>query len=153
MQSAGAASLAAGTQQGPGLEALDPAEAAAEEADDAPDQGGQLPPADVGAQPAAGATPAAVDARLSLPSSDLPVSRSLRMPWAPLLTAEEVKRGLAYYGSGARLEAVAAKLMAGRPIKIFTLGGSVTKGQGASSPEAAYPSRLFEFINANFPNK
>ncbi|KAL4421052.1 hypothetical protein ABPG77_007527 [Micractinium sp. CCAP 211/92] len=139
MKGAGAASLAAGTHAGPGLEALSPADEPGEPDALQADSPGQ-------ARSAAAALP-------SLAGQELQVARGLRMPWAPLLTAEEVKRGLAYYGSGARLEAVAAKLMAGRPIKIFTLGGSVTKGQGASSPEAAYPSRLFEFISANFPHE
>jgi hypothetical protein len=70
-----------------------------------------------------------------------------------MLAAEDVLRGLSYYGSGRRLQAVAAKLLAGQPIKVFTLGGSVTKGQGASTAPAAYPSRLFELINATFPHR
>lgn len=146
MQSAGAAALAASSHAGAGLEGLHPA--GGEHAGEAASEGQPWP-----ASAKAAAADDANAARVAAPGEDRPVSRSLRMPWAPLLTAEEVKRGLAYYGSGQRMEALAAKLMAGRPIKIFTLGGSVTKGQGASSPEAAYPSRLFEFLNANFPHK
>lgn len=167
----------------------------------------------------------------------------LRVPWEPLLAREEVLRGMGYYGSGARLRKVAAKLLAGQPIKVSgllwgrpaggsdaraadtcarhawlraelclprglcsptlrcvqcaaplchtcscghrpppgprcrrcrrrdaadaaatpcrparhlqvaTLGGSVTKGSGASSPEASYPSRLFQLLNASFPHR
>ncbi len=44
--------------------------------------------------------------------------RRLRVPWGPLLTQEEAQRGLAYYGSGQRLQAVVRKLMAGKPIKV-----------------------------------
>ncbi|PSC71318.1 hypothetical protein C2E20_5316 [Micractinium conductrix] len=79
--------------------------------------------------------------------------RRLRMPWQPLLSASEVLRGLSYYGSGERMRALAAKLQAGEPIKAFTLGGSVTKGQGAAKPELGYPARLFQFINATWPHK
>ena len=93
-------------------------------------------------------------AGLSQPETpELPLTRRMRVPWQPRLTSEEVKRGLSYYGSGDRLERVAAKLMAGRPIKIFTLGGSVTKGQGSTATEAAYPAQLFDFIKSNFPNE
>lgn len=75
------------------------------------------------------------------------------MPWQPLLSHREVRRGLSYYGSGERLQALVAKLQAGQPIKAFTLGGSVTKGQGASAAEQGYPSRFFEFMNATWPHR
>jgi len=42
----------------------------------------------------------------------------LTVPWGPLLTQQEAQRGLAYYGSGGRLQAVAARLLAGKPIKV-----------------------------------
>jgi hypothetical protein len=77
----------------------------------------------------------------------------LRMPWDPLLSASEAKRGVGYYGSGKRLEAVVGKLMRGEPISAYTIGGSVTKGSGSSEDEFAYPGRFFEFINKNFPHK
>ena len=76
------------------------------------------------------------------------------MPWEPLLTHKEVLRGQGYYGSGERLRRVAAKLLAGEPISVIALGGSVTRGSGSSDPEkTSYPARLFEFINATFPHK
>ncbi|KAI7841869.1 hypothetical protein COHA_004398 [Chlorella ohadii] len=78
--------------------------------------------------------------------------QQLRLPWPPLLSAADVQRGITYHGTGARLQAVAAKLLAGQPIKAYTLGGSVTKGQGASTDGAAYPHRFFEFIRAAFPH-
>ncbi|EFN55332.1 hypothetical protein CHLNCDRAFT_134328 [Chlorella variabilis] len=81
-----------------------------------------------------------------------PPVRHLHTPWEPLLTRDEVRRGLAYYGSGRRMQRVAAKLLAGRPIKVFTLGGSVTKGSGSSSPAGSYASRLFQLINSTFPH-
>ena len=42
----------------------------------------------------------------------------LRLPWTPLLAEQDVQRSLTYYGTGARLHAVVAKLMAGQPIKV-----------------------------------
>jgi hypothetical protein len=45
-------------------------------------------------------------------------AKRLAVPWGPLLTQEEAERGLAYYGSGRRLQQLAAKLMAGKPVKV-----------------------------------
>ena len=55
----------------------------------------------------------------------------LQVPWEPLLTREELLRGLSYYGSGTRLHAVAAKLLAGQPITVGRYGwwGSCPIGQ------------------------
>jgi hypothetical protein len=75
------------------------------------------------------------------------------MPWKPLLNAPQLRRGLSFYGSGARIEHVAAKLLAGEPIVAVTLGGSVTRGSGASDSSKNYPSRFFDFIRATFPHK
>jgi hypothetical protein len=75
------------------------------------------------------------------------------LPWAPVLTRAQLRRGLSFYGSGERIERVAAKLMAGEPITIVTLGASVTRGQGASEEATAYPSLLFDFISNNFPHR
>jgi lysophospholipase L1-like esterase len=77
----------------------------------------------------------------------------LRVPWGPLLTQEEAQRGLAYYGSGQRLQAVVNKLMAGKPIKVFTLGASVTRGIGTTDRKHSYANRLFEYIAHAFPHK
>lgn len=44
-----------------------------------------------------------------------------KLPWQPLFTDEEVRRGM-LYGSGLRLQRLARKLMAGQPIKV-RLGG------------------------------
>ena len=53
------------------------------------------------------------------PADDLETwARRLEVPWGPQLTQEEAERGLLYYGSGKRLQAVAAKLLAGQPIKV-----------------------------------
>ncbi len=59
---------------------------------------------------------------------------------------------MAYWGTGRRLRRVAAKLLAGQPIRAVTLGGSITYGNGASSPGRAYAGRFFQFIRAAFPH-
>ncbi|KAI7839286.1 hypothetical protein COHA_006984 [Chlorella ohadii] len=85
-----------------------------------------------------------------LPGQALPPR--LRVPWQPALSKEERLRGLSYYGSGLRLQRVAAKLLAGQPIKVVMLGGSVTGGGGASAPDLAYAARFFQFVNTSFPH-
>lgn len=77
----------------------------------------------------------------------------LRVPWGPALTEQEAARGLTYYGSGERLGAVADRLLAGRPIKVFTLGASVTRGIGTVDRKNSYANRLFEYISHVFPHK
>lgn len=74
-------------------------------------------------------------------------------PWQPLLEPHVLQRGLAYYGSGARIERVAGKLLDGQRIKAFTIGGSVTSGAGASDVSRNYASRFFHFINTTFPHR
>lgn len=75
-----------------------------------------------------------------------------KMPWAPLLTGEEQGKGVSHYGGGARLRAVAAKLLAGQPVKAFTLGGSVTYGHGVDDLSLAYSSLFFRYLNETFPH-
>jgi palmitoyltransferase len=77
----------------------------------------------------------------------------LQLPWAPILTPEEVQQGTTFYGGGARLRRVAAKLLAGQPVKVVTLGGSVTYGHGVEDLSLSYPSRFFQFIKASFPHR
>lgn len=77
----------------------------------------------------------------------------LRVPWEPVLSKEELLRGLSYYGSGLRMQRVAAKLLAGQPLKVYMLGGSITGGGGASAPQLAFAARFFHFINASFPHR
>ena len=52
--------------------------------------------------------------------------KRLKLPWEPVLTKEELRRGETYYGSGGRLNRLANKLLAGKPIKVYTLGGRCT---------------------------
>lgn len=77
----------------------------------------------------------------------------LLLPWEPLLSEEELQRGLTYYGSGARLQAVAQKLLEGKPIKAVTIGGSVTVASRLSRLGKSYAELFFRFINASFPHK
>ena len=96
--------------------------------------------------------PVHLSASLRLPPPHPPQER-LRLPWPPLFSEEEVQRGTAYYGSGARLRRVAAKLLNGQPITVVTLGGSVTSGSGVPTPQQNYASRFFQFINSSFPHR
>ena len=75
------------------------------------------------------------------------------LPWAPLLTDEDVQRAQGYYGSGTAMRKVASKLLTGEPIQVYTLGGSVTRGLGASAPSRNYANRFFQLINASFPHR
>ena len=77
----------------------------------------------------------------------------LTVPWGPQLTQAEADRGLTYWGSGERMRALARKLLAGRPIKVFALGASVTRGIGTSDRRYSYAARLFEFVATAFPNE
>lgn len=52
---------------------------------------------------------------------------------------------------GAPLARTAARLRAGAPVVIVAIGSSSTAGAGASSPDAAYPSRLQAMLRARFP--
>ena len=42
----------------------------------------------------------------------------LRVSWGPMLTQHEAARDITFYGSGSRMQAVAPKLVAGKPIKV-----------------------------------
>jgi hypothetical protein len=75
------------------------------------------------------------------------------LPWQPLLTDEDVQRAQGYYGSGTAMRKVASKLLTGEPIQVYTLGGSVTRGLGASAPSRNYANRFFQLINASFPHR
>ena len=77
----------------------------------------------------------------------------LQLPWAPLLSEEEQRQGVSHGGGGARLRAVARKLLAGQPITAVTLGGSITYGHGCDDLALAYPSRFFAFLNATWPHR
>ena len=97
-------------------------------------------------------------------SSGLPCSappcrcpqRALSFPpgWQPLLTREEQRRGISYWGSGGGMQRLAGKLLAGQPVKVLSLGGSVTSGGGSSnSARMGYVPRFFDFLRHNFPHE
>lgn len=71
-----------------------------------------------------------------------------------MLSEAQLRRGLAYYGSGTRLERLVARLAAGQRITAVALGGSVSVGAGASAMnQTAYVPRFFRFLNASFPHR
>ena len=65
----------------------------------------------------------------------------LPLPWEPLLTPQQLARGLSFFGGGRRMERVGARLIAGEAITAVTIGASVTRGHGASSVEMRFPHR------------
>ena len=87
------------------------------------------------------------------PPPPRPAPPPLPLPWQPLLTPAQLKRGLSFYGSGGRIERVAARLLAGEPITAVTLGASITRGHGASGEAMRFPLRFFSFLNASFPHR
>lgn len=102
------------------------------------------------AQPAAPAAisreketaPAAAAVTATAPSVAQQRLAALRLPWQPRLSRQEAQRGLAYYGSGERLRAVAAKLLAGQPIKVRVERRAPARAchvAGCSGPRACSP--------------
>ncbi|KAL4855511.1 hypothetical protein ACK3TF_003849 [Chlorella vulgaris] len=80
---------------------------------------------------AAGCTWGVMVGRLQTPavfhtSHPAQAANAMPVPWPSVLREAQLRRGLGYYGSGARLERVVAQLMAGEPIVAATVGGSVT---------------------------
>ena len=57
----------------------------------------------------------------------------------------------AFRGTGARAQAVAAKLLAGQPVHVAVVGGSVTWGQGAIHG-GNFGVRFFNWVNATWPS-
>jgi acyl-CoA thioesterase-1 len=51
------------------------------------------------------------------------------------------------------LPAAAARLAAGGPLTIVTIGSSSTAGAGASSPDRSYPSRLAVALRSRYPGR
>jgi len=75
----------------------------------------------------------------------------LQLPWRPLLTEEDLRRGM-YFGSGLRLRRVAQKLLGGQPITFVAVGGSITNADAFEGQGTSYPARFAKFIKATFPN-
>jgi lysophospholipase L1-like esterase len=80
----------------------------------------------------------------------------LALPVMPALSAEAPAPACNDKDNLARLRSplsrVARRLAAGRPVTIMALGSSSTAGAGASSPAAAYPSRLEAELKTRFPD-
>lgn len=78
----------------------------------------------------------------------------LQPPWgAALLSEEERQRGVSFWGSGARVHALAHRLRNGQPVKAAFLGGSITAGSGVADTKACYASRFAQWLNATFPHR
>lgn len=77
---------------------------------------------------------AAAQLSLPAPQSQCHLQERLnRFTWPRMLEEEEIMRGLSYYGSGTGLRRLAVKLLAGQPVQIVALGGSIT-GTGGDEP-------------------
>ncbi|KAI7846321.1 hypothetical protein COHA_000158 [Chlorella ohadii] len=85
-------------------------------------------------------------------ASQLLKERLSSVPWPRILEEEDALRGLTYYGSGRGLHRLADKLLAGQPIKIVAMGGSVTAWAGGNPNGEAYIARFFQYINSTFPH-
>ncbi len=66
------------------------------------------------------------------------------------LLPDDLKRGVAFRGTGARARAVAARLLAGKPVHVAVAGGSVAWGQGAPGG-AHFGRRFFDWVNTTWP--
>jgi hypothetical protein len=84
------------------------------------------------------------------PQAQLPEHR---LPWRPWLSQVEARRGVAYPGSGQALRRLAAKLLAGQPISIVSIGGSVTYEGGPEPNGESYIAGIFQYINTSFPHR
>ncbi|KAL4450123.1 hypothetical protein ABPG77_010792 [Micractinium sp. CCAP 211/92] len=102
--------------------------------------------------------PHASAARLAPPThgralqQNKPVPELVKVPWKPLFTDEEIRRGT-LYGSGLRLQQLARKLVAGQPIKVVFLGGSVTNSADLEAQGLSFTARFEAFIRSAFPNR
>ncbi|KAI7842797.1 hypothetical protein COHA_003543 [Chlorella ohadii] len=65
----------------------------------------------------------------------------------------EARRGVTYSGSGAALRRLAAKLLAGQPVSLVAIGGSVTSMGGREPDGESYIARVFQYINTTFPHR
>lgn len=66
------------------------------------------------------------------------------------LSPEDLRRGLAYRGGGARLRRAAARLAAGEPLHVAVVGGSTAWGQGALLG-GSLGVRFFAWLNETYP--
>ncbi|MGS1045738.1 SGNH/GDSL hydrolase family protein [Burkholderia glumae] len=68
-----------------------------------------------------------------------------------IVDANTLKRSIIQYGDDSRLWKVFRKAEAGKPIVIAAIGGSITQGAWATSPDKNYVSRVFGWWQATFP--
>lgn len=71
--------------------------------------------------------------------------------YQPGLSAREMQKGLVSYGAWARARRAMAKLLAGEPITVGIIGGSITWGHGADPGKTDWAARVFQWVNATFP--
>ncbi|MXP65533.1 SGNH/GDSL hydrolase family protein [Roseomonas sp. M0104] len=69
-----------------------------------------------------------------------------------ILDPQTLRRAVVQYGDDERLWEVLRRAEAGRPIVIAAIGGSVTQGAWATTPERTYVNRVFGWWRAAFPN-
>ena len=70
----------------------------------------------------------------------------LTLPWREALTEKERRRGITYYGSGDRLQALGRRLLQGRPVSIHLIGGSITFA-------GKYAAQVMQWLNASLPHR
>lgn len=69
----------------------------------------------------------------------------------PFLPADALRRGTANFGSGQRMERLGQKLLAGQPVTVTFLGGSITWGRGGNEG-GSFVRRFSEWLNATWPH-
>ena len=64
----------------------------------------------------------------------------------------EFEKGIVSRGNWGKIQAVMARAAAGEPITVGFLGGSITQGSLASTPETCYAYRVYRWWAETFPN-
>ncbi len=85
---------------------------------------------------------------VATPCSPLMAENSRPLVMSPVCAVPAEITRLAY-----TLPRTARRLAAGDPLTIIAIGSSSTRGAGASSPAASYPSRLASELNDRFPGR
>lgn len=74
-----------------------------------------------------------------------------KSPQNCVVDAAALNRSVLQYGDDTRLWNVFKKAEAGKPIVIAAIGGSITQGAWATSPDKTYVGRVFGWWQATFP--
>ncbi|KAF6266245.1 SGNH hydrolase-type esterase domain-containing protein [Scenedesmus sp. NREL 46B-D3] len=89
-------------------------------------------------------------ASIFVPGADATIGQTLGdalTGWEYTLPLEFVRKGQAYMGSSTRLRRVMSDLMAGKPVSVTVLGGSISTGAVASRKQAATdPNDLWSLV-------